>query len=61
MGLSPLCREAYDNMTRCGGPFREAFAACVVNAGCDYRLPSTAGFAYLARSIGRRSHPELAA
>ncbi|MHC2280406.1 hypothetical protein ACVME8_007049 [Bradyrhizobium diazoefficiens] len=25
--------EAYGNMTRCGGPFREALAACVVNAG----------------------------
>jgi hypothetical protein len=25
--------EAYGNMTRCGGDFRYAFAACVVNAG----------------------------
>lgn len=25
--------EAYGNMTRCGGDFREALAACVVNAG----------------------------
>jgi hypothetical protein len=25
--------EAYGNMTRCGGPFREALAACVINAG----------------------------
>jgi hypothetical protein len=25
--------EAYGNMTRCGGPFRDALAACVVNAG----------------------------
>jgi hypothetical protein len=25
--------EAYGNMTRCGGPFREALAACVANAG----------------------------
>jgi hypothetical protein len=25
--------EAYGNMTRCGGAFREALAACVVNAG----------------------------
>ncbi len=24
--------EAYLNMTRCGGPYREAFAACVANA-----------------------------
>ena len=24
---------AYGNMTRCGGEFRQAFAACVVNAG----------------------------
>lgn len=24
--------EAYGNMTRCGGPFWEAFAACVLNA-----------------------------
>lgn len=25
--------EAYGNMTRCGGDFRDAFAACVLNAG----------------------------
>jgi hypothetical protein len=25
--------EAFGNMTRCGGDFRLAFAACVVNAG----------------------------
>jgi hypothetical protein len=25
--------EAYGNMTRCGGDFRRAFAACVLNAG----------------------------
>ncbi|MDH6259072.1 hypothetical protein [Bradyrhizobium sp. BR13661] len=25
--------EAYGNMTRCSGSFREGFAACVVNAG----------------------------
>jgi hypothetical protein len=25
--------EAYGDMTRCGGPFREALAACVINAG----------------------------
>jgi hypothetical protein len=25
--------EAYGNMTRCGGPFRAALAACVMNAG----------------------------
>jgi hypothetical protein len=25
--------EAYGNMTRCGGPFRDALAACVLNAG----------------------------
>jgi hypothetical protein len=25
--------EAYGNMTRCGGDFRLAYAACVVNAG----------------------------
>lgn len=25
--------EAYGNMTRCGGDFRQALAACVVNAG----------------------------
>jgi hypothetical protein len=25
--------EAFGNMARCGGPFREALAACVINAG----------------------------
>lgn len=25
--------EAYVNITRCGGDFRQAFAACVLNAG----------------------------
>jgi hypothetical protein len=25
--------KAYDNMTRCGGDFRDAFAACIANAG----------------------------
>jgi hypothetical protein len=25
--------EVYANMTRCGGPFRAALAACVMNAG----------------------------
>jgi hypothetical protein len=25
--------EAYGSMTRCGGDFRQAYAACVINAG----------------------------
>lgn len=25
--------DAYGNITRCGGDFRQAFAACIVNAG----------------------------
>jgi hypothetical protein len=25
--------EAYGNMTRCGGDFRQAFSACIVDAG----------------------------
>jgi hypothetical protein len=25
--------QAYGNITRCGGDFRQAFAACIVNAG----------------------------
>jgi hypothetical protein len=57
--------EAYGNMTRCGGPFREALAACVVDAGYESGLPAilrkSSGGSPIVRAAGgraamRRSH-----